>query len=347
MKVATMSETTVSVAGTTEMQSEFDVFSDALRSLRISGSVLLNEQYAAPWGVAIPSAERLRGLLQAGSRVRIVPFHFVQRGYIEITPEAGRNLIVEAGEIVICFGGVAHRITQGLSPRVQSVEALLGGGENPFRPEPGLEQRGTSLLCGVFLMHDVDLNPLFEAMPPLVHVSAQRPGLLHDLPGVLARMAHEVGRQMPGGSYAVERLLELLCAEALRAHLEITPAQAHGWLGSLKDPVVGRAIGLIHARPGDDWSVKRLAERVALSPSRFAARFAESLGESPMAYVAKWRMNLAGRLLADSRQSIDEIAGRIGYENAAAFHRAFKRHTGVPPAAWRAQQAADGIKAGA
>lgn len=103
----------------------------------------------------------------------------------------------------------------------------------------------------------------------------------------------------------------------------------------IKDPVVGRAIAKIHSRPGDNWSVKRLAQTVAMSPSRFAARFSAALGDSPIAYVTKWRMNVAGRLLDDSQQSISEIAADMRYENVAAFTRSFKRHLGVTPAAWR------------
>ena len=95
---------------------------------------------------------------------------------------------------------------------------------------------------------------------------------------------------------------------------------------------------MIHSQPGESWSVERLAQGVVMSPSRFAARFAAALGESPMAYVAKWRMNVAGRLLDGTQRGTSEIAAEVGYESLAAFNRAFKRHVGVPPAAWRARE---------
>ena len=75
-----------------------------------------------------------------------------------------------------------------------------------------------------------------------------------------------------------------------------------------------------------------------MSPSRFAARFSESLGDSPMAYVASWRMNVACRKLTTSGLAIDQIAADVGYESHAAFNRAFKKLVGLPPAAWRARQ---------
>ena len=91
----------------------------------------------------------------------------------------------------------------------------------------------------------------------------------------------------------------------------------------------------IHERPGDDWSVQRLADCVSISPSRFAARFVESLGDSPMSYVTKWRMNLACHDLAESKRSVDQVARNVGYDSPAAFSRAFKKTVGVSPAAWR------------
>ena len=108
-----MPKTTEVFAETTSTTDRFDVLSDVFRSLRISGSILLMEDYLPPWAVAIPSADRLHSLLKLRSGVRVVAFHFVRRGYIEITPDDGDRVIVETGEMAICFGGFAHRLSQG------------------------------------------------------------------------------------------------------------------------------------------------------------------------------------------------------------------------------------------
>ncbi|TAN69197.1 MAG: AraC family transcriptional regulator [Methylobacter sp.] len=317
---------------------DFDALSDVLSALRVSGSILLNEDYAPPWGIAIPNADKLRMALKAPKATHVIAFHLVKRGYIEIAPDNGEPLIIEAGEMAICFGGAAHRILQGTGGKTIAVEALLSGGKNPFQPEDGCKGRGASLMCGVFMMHNVTLNPLFAALPPLFHASALRPGSLHKLPEVLNWMSQETGQMTLGSAYVVDRLLELLCIEILRAHIENVASTKTGWLAGLKDPVVGKAIAMIHSRPGDSWTVKRLAQGVAMSPSRFAARFSAALGDSPMAYVTKWRMNVAGRLLDETQQGIGEIASDVGYDNVAAFARGFKRHLGVPPGAWRSRQ---------
>jgi AraC-like DNA-binding protein len=333
-----MPKTTDCFAETTAIDASGDILSDTLRSLRISGSVLLREAYASPWGVAIPNAERLAALLGARSKARAVAFHLVESGHCEIKLERGASAVIEAGEMAVCFAGTAHRLTQGANPKILSAETLLAGGANPRRPAAAGRVRGASLLCGVFLLHDTFLNPLFSALPPLLRTSVSQPGEFHNLSGVARLMAQEIDRKSLGGGYIVERLLEALCAEAIRAHIETTPHQGASWASAIKDPVVGRAVAAIHAQPGADWSVTRLAQAVAMSPSRFAARFAATLGNSPMVYVTQWRMNVACRLLAGTRQGVEQVAAAVGYDSPAAFNRAFKKHVGLPPAAWRIRE---------
>lgn len=331
-----MIETINNYAETTNFIGNMCALSDALKSMRVSGSVLINEEYMPPWGVMIPDTAKLQIILKLSKDVRVMAFHFVKRGYIEVAPDGGEPLTIEAGEMAICFGGLAHRLSQGAIKKTIPVESLLTGGTNPFQPEESTQVRSTSLMCGVFMMRNVELNPLFLSLPSMLHVSALRSSSFHNLPGVLGWMNHEA-EKMPQCTFVLERLLELLCAEVLRAHME-TASPESGWFFGMKDPVVGRAITMIHSRPGDNWSVDRLAQGVAMSSSRFAARFSVALGDSPMAYVTKWRMNVAGRLLEESGQGIGKIAAEVGYENVAAFSRTFKRHLGVTPAAWRSRQ---------
>ncbi len=78
-----------------------------------------------------------------------------------------------------------------------------------------------------------------------------------------------------------------------------------------------------------------VAAHVGMSRSPFAARFTTLVGESPLAYLARWRMQVAARLLRREPVSMAEIAGRVGYESEAAFSKVFKREMGVAPGTYR------------
>jgi AraC-like DNA-binding protein len=328
-----MYKTTFNYAKTTIIENNKCVLSDSLNAMRISGSLLISEEYVAPWGVLIPEADKLGAMLELGNDVRVVAFHYVKRGFVELLPENEKPLMVEAGEIAICFGGAAHQISQQANQLAIPVESILMNGHNPFKPNESNKARSTSVMCGVFMMRNVALNPMFASLPTILHVSASRTNTLHYSPEVLNWIDREI-QQKVQCTFVIERLLELLCAEVLRTHLDSASPDSK-WFYAMRDPVVGRALSMIHAQPGEDWSVSRLAEGVAMSPSRFAARFSTALGDSPMAYLTKWRMNIAARRLSESQQTVSEVAADLGYENTAAFGRTFKRYLGLPPATWR------------
>lgn len=330
--------TTEYIAETIELGELSSIIDNALRSLHITGSVLLRESYASHWSIAIPDAQTLSSMLKAEPNVSVVAFHLVEFGHCTLQSDTGDNIVIKAGEMVICFGGESHQLIRGKPDQAQAIETLLVGGPNIQRPNIDIGTEGASLLCGVFLLQHTMLNPLFNALPSVMHSKLTRSGELHNLSGVSRLMAEEIDREPRVSSYVVERLLEVLCAEAVRAHIELMPHHETNWLSGIKDPVINKVIAAIHSQPGDDWSVRRMAADVAMSPSRFAARFSESVGDSPMAYAAKWRMNLACRALINSKDSINKIANDVGYENQTAFSRAFKKHVGASPAHWRNQQ---------
>lgn len=323
-------------AKTTEIPVVTAVIDDVLRALLIRGSLLLRESYSPPWAISVPRGDELGLLLGLPADSRAIAFHLVEYGHAELIPEHSDPVQIRAGDIAICFGGAAHRISGGRAARTQPVGALLAGKPNVQHPDRTGQPAAIALICGVFQLHHAEFNPLLGAVPGIVHTSLARAGEFHNFAGVARLLTEELQRTGTRGGYVVERLLEVLCAEAVRAHVESAPRDAIGWVRGIRDASVGRAILAVHASPGADWSVARLAQQVAMSPSRFAARFAEATGASPMAYVTRWRMNVACRMLAASRQAVDRIAADVGYQSAAAFNRAFKKFLGLPPAAWRA-----------
>ena len=126
--------------------------------------------------------------------------------------------------------------------------------------------------------------------------------------------------------------------EVVRRHLASPSAERTGWLAGLRDPIVGRALGLLHGRPGATWTLAALAKDVGASRSALAERFTELVGMPPMHYLARWRVQVAARRLAEGDAKVARVAHEVGYDSEAAFSRAFKRLAGVPPAAWRSRR---------
>ena len=131
--------------------------------------------------------------------------------------------------------------------------------------------------------------------------------------------------------------------EVVRRHLAALPPEQTGWLAGLRDPVVGRALALLHERPAHPWTLEDLARGAAVSRTVLAERFTHLVGDPPIQYLTRWRMQLAARLLAEDASKVAAVAAQVGYDSEAAFSRAFKKAAGVPPAAWRRQHAARGV----
>jgi AraC-like DNA-binding protein len=118
---------------------------------------------------------------------------------------------------------------------------------------------------------------------------------------------------------------------ALRLHLAEGPQGGVGWLFALADRQMGAAISAMHEAPARRWTLQELAEHVGMSRSTFAQRFKETVGESPMEYLTRWRMMLAADRVENSKESVGTIALSLGYESESAFSTAFKRVMGCSP----------------
>jgi AraC-like DNA-binding protein len=131
------------------------------------------------------------------------------------------------------------------------------------------------------------------------------------------------------------RMAELMFVEVVRRHVEQLEPRQSGWLAGLRDPVVSVALSELHARPAHPWTLARLARAIASSRTVLVERFSQLVGVPTMLYLARWRLQLAAEQLSRGSAKIAAIGAQVGYESDAAFSRAFKKETGMSPAAWR------------
>jgi AraC-like DNA-binding protein len=144
-------------------------------------------------------------------------------------------------------------------------------------------------------------------------------------------MKEELHNPQPGGSLIAQQLAYMMLIQALRLHLADSASTTTGWLSALADKQMSAAITSMHSDPGHPWTLQSLAERVGMSRSIFALKFKQTVGATPMEYLTRWRMLLAGDRLKNSADSLSTIASSLGYESESAFGKAFRRVIGCSP----------------
>jgi AraC-like DNA-binding protein len=189
-------------------------------------------------------------------------------------------------------------------------------------------------MCG-FLGTDTPSDPLFAFLPNVLKLDVGEGTSAEWIQSSFRFAVLETAAGRISSPAVLARLSECLFMEAVRGHIDSLPPQHSGWINGLRDPVVGRALALIHGRWNHPWTAEELARETGLSRSAFADRFVRLMDESPMRYLARQRIHQAARKLRASHEPVSRIAFEVGYESEAAFSRAFKRQIGVPPAEWR------------
>jgi AraC-like DNA-binding protein len=164
---------------------------------------------------------------------------------------------------------------------------------------------------------------LLRMLPPIVHIRKESEQAA--LRWSVERMMQELREQQPGGFLVAQHLAHMMLVQALRLHLAEGLRGDVGWFSALADKQIGAAINAMHADPAHRWTLQELAERAGMSRSTFALKFKATAGETPMEYLTRWRMLLAGDRLENSSDAISVIALSLGYESESAFSTAFKR----------------------
>lgn len=318
-----------------------DAVSDVLRVVRLTGAVYLNGTFTAPWCVMGRTDAALCAAYLPRSE-RVVSYHLIIEGscWAQLAADPASAVQVHAGELLVVPQGETHLMGSALDVPPTSADSLLAG---QMEAAPGevmtLSVGGggalTRIVCGFLACDDTLSNPLLASLPRLFKIDMRNDPRAAWLESSLKFAAAEAADSRAGGTIVLARLSELLFVEAVRSCIEALPADQKGWLAGVRDRFVGRALSLLHAQPVRPWTVDELARKVGLSRSALAQRFTELLGQPPMQYLARWRMQIAAQELLIGSKSLAAVAEQIGYESEAAFSRAFKREFGMPPAGWR------------
>jgi AraC-like DNA-binding protein len=292
---------------------------------RARGAFLLRSILDPPWSLRVQDRAPL-------CLVAVV------RGDAWVRPDGADPVRMRPGDIAIVRGPEPYTVADGPDTPPQVVIhpgqrcTTIDGEELHQAMDLGVRTWGTSLdgasmmLVGAYQMDGEVGRRLLAALPALLVLggdSWRSP--------LLPLLAEEIARDEPGQQAVLDRLLDLLLIAVLRTWLSRSDAEIPAWYRAQGDPVIGRALRMIHNNPAHPWTVAQLAARTGVSRAALARRFTELVGEPPMTYVTGWRLALAADLLRDPDATVGSVARQVGYGTPFALSAAFKRVRGVSP----------------
>lgn len=304
-----------------------DVFGDLFRGVRAHGSLFGSSTLSPPWALHFVDGAPLT-------------LCTVLHGSGWIVPEHGAPEQLNAYETVVVRGPGTFTFVDALDTRAEPIAC----GEDCATPEQGGTRHrlgwhdpgdntgaATTLIVGAYPVRGEISRRLLDVLPVVLRVEAGGTG-----DAVLDHLAAEVAIDAPGQQVVLDRLLDWMLVCTLREWLDRPGGEPPAWWAAQRDPVAGDALRLIHAEPAAAWTVSALADRIGVSRSTLAKRFADLVGEPPLTYLTRWRMTLAADLLVEQQAAtVAEIARAVGYNDPFGFSAAFKRVRGVNPSDFR------------
>jgi AraC-like DNA-binding protein len=293
-----------------------DPLSDVLSLLKPRSSISAGLDAGGAWAIRFPAPEGVK-------------FNALMRGACWVSVEGDpQPHWLEEGDCFLLTHGRPFILTTDLAlapidagPIYEAARhgiATCNGGGDFF------------LIGGRFAFAGQHAEVLFESLPPIVHVR-EASNQASVLRWALDQLASELRNRQPGGFLVSEHLAHIMLVQVLRLYLTAQHGGGVGWFYALADRQIGSVVSAMHADPAHRWTLKELAGLAGMSRSTFAQKFRQLVGASPMEYLTRWRMLVAGDRLRSSREKIASIAVSLGYESESAFSTAFKRVMSCSP----------------
>lgn len=301
-----------------------DPLADILEVTRLRGALVAHVRAGSPWGLDL-------------ARTGGAAFHAINAGSCWLRADGIAPTQLMPGDVVLFPTGGAHELVSERDARSRAFDLVanerqLCTGGDLILPGTGAQTR---FVCITYDYDHQVAHPLLSLLPAVLHIPADAPGDQSPIQTTLRLLAAELGTRGPGSRAVVDGLIDVLFVHVVRAWLERSQDGTAGWLRALRDPPVARALALVHDRPDASWTVETLAREANLSRATLARRFADLVGQPPLAYLTRWRLELAAHRLRETTDPIDAIAHSVGYSSEYAFSRAFARVRGEPPGRYR------------
>lgn len=303
--------------------------------MKLTGGVILDAEFGSPWCIkAQVAADDCRPYMDVP--LNLIAYHYVLEGNFFVEVEGQASLEAGPGHLLVLPQNDPHLLGSDTSIPPVDVSQLIF--QDPDSDLPLIrcegEGRKVRILCG-FLGSDDACDPLLSNLPPIIALPLDRTSVGSWVEGSMRYAAEQLMEGGAGASASLARLAELLLTEAIRNYIKLLPADKLGWLSGVRDPLVGKALALIHSQLSRSWSLSELAQETASSRSVLSERFSLLIGTSPINYHRRRRLEYAADRLTHTTTPIATIAFDVGYSSESAFSRSFKRVYGASPGAFR------------
>lgn len=296
-----------------------------LKYLTAEGIVIAQSRVKGEWGVGMDQRDGTY-------------FHFLAQGTAYFSLDGKPEVQMTAGDVVVLPQGAAHSLRSSSNSKVVSLAEFVKNSQALYSREPD----ATIVLCGSFEMDRYMLTPAIRSLPSSLHLQADAGSATTPVAEVLKALRSEVEQAKLGSKTVVRNLLSNLFIYILRQWSESEKAEVGSWFFAMQNRQIAKALASIHQSPDNDWTLDALAREAGLSRSVFAQQFREHVGETPYAYLTRWRLGIAARLLGQTSLTIREIADKVGYSSEYSFNRAFKQARGRTPTKERERRQSPG-----
>jgi AraC-like DNA-binding protein len=297
-----------------------DDLSPTLDAIRVRSVVYCRSELGAPWALGVGRSPQAK-------------FHLLLDGSAVLSLDNGEAAALEPGDLAVLPHGSGHIVGDKSGSRARRLDRVIE--DHPVDSSGTMHYGGRGpkslLVCGGF---DTTPNGL-SWLPPLLVVGAGEHGLGRWLDPMLDLVRGQRS-DAPGDAAVMAKVADVFLADILRHYL----ASGNGAGLDLTDPrtedtAIAEVVALMHAHSSEQWTLASLARRAGMSRSSFTGRFQAAIGAAPIAYLTQLRLARAAGTLAASTRPLREIAQAAGYDNESSFSKAFTRHYGQPPGAYR------------
>jgi AraC-like DNA-binding protein len=308
-----------------------DSFGGLLDGPRAHGAFALRTVMTPPWSLRILAESPLTVLAMV-------------KGHAWVVRDGGEPVRLDVGDVAVTRAPdhytvaddpatpatvVIHPGQRCCSPEGESLEEKMMLGVRTWGNDP---DGSTLMLVGAYESEGDISDRLLRALPPVLSLAHDQ----WDSP-LVSLLCDEMAKDQPGQAAVLDRLIDLLLIAVLRAWFTRPEAKAPKWYRSQADPVVGKALTIMHREPAHPWTVAKLAAEIGVSRAALARRFQDVVGESPMRFLTEWRLALAADLLCAPDATVGIVADKVGYSSPFALSAAFKRVRGISPQEHRAR----------